>query len=113
MIDGVLTLAPATTMKFGVGVQLPSNKNHSSVLVANGKAVFPVSCASGAAPSANSFTLNLPTETVLLIDAKSWNPTSSRVDPAGFQASGPVPNLCGGGAVRVHGGSFSATVTPN
>jgi len=53
-IGGFLTLAPATTMKFGVAVQLPSNKNHSSVLVANGKAVFQVSCVSGAAPSASS-----------------------------------------------------------
>jgi len=112
-IGGVLTLAPTTTVKFGVAVQLPSNKNHSSVLVANGKAVFPVTCASGDPPFASSFTLNLPTQTVLLIDAKSWNPTSSRTDPAGFQGSGPVPNLCGGGQVRVHGGSFSATVTPN
>jgi hypothetical protein len=99
-------------VKFGYALQLPGNKTHFNALVVNGKAVFPVACVSGATPSQSSFTLSLPPQTVLL-DSKSWNPTSAREDPAGFQGSGLVPDLCGGGQVRINGGTFSASVTLN
>jgi hypothetical protein len=111
--EGVLDLAPGAALKFGYALQLPGNKTHFNALVLNGKAVFPVSCVSGAAPSQSSFTLNLPSQTILL-DSKAWNPSSNKADPSVYQASGTVPNLCAGGQVRLNqGGSFSAFITLN
>ena len=56
---------------------------------------------------------DLPPQTVLL-DSKSWNPSSQKDDPSVYQGSGTVPNLCAGGQVRLNqGGSFSAFITLN
>ena len=82
-------------------------------MVANGKAVFPVTCVSGATPSASSFTLNLANQ-IAPLDNNSWNPSSNKNDPATYQGTGTVPDLCGGGQVKLNqGGSFSAFITLN
>jgi hypothetical protein len=92
---------------------LPGNKTHFNALINTAKAVFPVACVSGATPSQSSFTVTIPDQT-LLLDSKSWNPSSDKDDPLVYQGTGMVPNLCGGGQVRLNqGGSFSAYITLN
>jgi len=111
--EGALTVVPGTTLKFGYALQLPGNKTHFNALVSNARAVFQVTCVSGAAPSASTFALTIPTQTVLL-DSNSWNPSSNKSDPLTYQGSGPVPDLCAGGQLKLNqGGSFSAFITLN
>jgi len=68
---------------------------------------------SGAIPSPTSLTVTIPNQT-LLLDSKSWNPSSNKDDPSVYQGTGTIPNACGGGQVRLNqGGSFSAYITLN
>jgi len=111
--EGTLNLAPDTAIKFGFALQLPGNKTHFNALINTAKAVFPLACVSGAIPSPTSLTVTIPNQT-LLLDSKSWNPSSNKDDPSVYQGTGTIPNACGGGQVRLNqGGSFSAYITLN
>ncbi|WP_157578353.1 right-handed parallel beta-helix repeat-containing protein [Rudaea cellulosilytica] len=112
-MEGDLKVAPGATLKVGYDFTLPGNTSHFSALVSNAKVVFQARCVSGAAPSIASFTATMPNATYSVTD-QSWYPSADQRSSLVFERSLSVPDLCGGGQVRLDkGGVFSAVVLLN
>jgi hypothetical protein len=96
----------------GYDLSIPGNKAAYTAVVNNPNVVFGVDCASGAKPSASTFTVAMPEQTYPVTDDQ-WVPSGERNSPLVYQGSTSVPDLCGGGQLRLEkGGTFSATVGP-
>ena len=109
-MEGDLKVAPGTTLKVGYDFTLPGNTSSFTADVSNAAVVFQAACASGAAPSASTFTVAIPNETYSVTN-QSWYPSGDQSNPLVYQGSIGVPDLCGGGLVRLNkGGTFTATV---
>jgi CSLREA domain-containing protein len=112
-MEGDLKVVPGTMLKVGYDFTLPGNTSHFSALVSNAKVVFQARCVSGAAPSLSSFTVTMPNATYSVTN-QSWYPSGDQRSSLTFEGSLPVPDLCGGGQVRLDkGGTFSAVVLLN
>jgi len=110
-MEGDLKVAPGTTLKAGYDFTLPGNNASLSVTVNNPAVVFTVRCVSGAAPSASTFTVSMPTQIYSVVDS-AWYPSGDQHSPLVYQGSIAVPDLCAGGQLRLDkGGTFSASVT--
>jgi hypothetical protein len=73
--------------------------------------VFAVRCVSGATPSASTLTVTMPTQTYA-VTSDQWYPSGDQHSPLVYQGSVVVPDLCGGGQLRLdHGGTFTASVS--
>jgi PKD repeat protein len=109
-MEGDLKVNPGATLKTGYDFTLPGNKTPYTALVENPQVVFQVHCVSGAAPSANTFTVMMFTETYPITNSE-WIPSGDQNNPLVYQGATAVPNLCGGGQLRLDkGGAFSATI---
>jgi hypothetical protein len=109
-MEGELKIAPGTTLKVGYDLTVPGNKLALSITVGNPQVVFAVRCVSGATPSASTFTVPMPSQTYSVIDS-GWYPSGDQKSPLVYQGSLAVPNLCGGGQLRLdQGGTFTASV---
>lgn len=112
-MEGDLKVAPGATLKVGYDFTLPGNKSHFSAFISNAKVVFQARCVSGAVPSSSSFTATMPNTTYSVTD-QSWYPSGDQRSSLVFEGSLAVPDLCGGGQVRLDkGGTFSAVVLLN
>lgn len=110
-MDGNLTVQPGTTLRAGYDFTLPGTKNATTLTVGRPGAVFAVQCASGAAPTANTLTVPMPTQSYAVNGVK-WLPSGDQSDPSTYQGSVTVPNLCGGGALSLsRGGTFTASLS--
>jgi hypothetical protein len=110
-MEGDLKVSPGTVLKAGYDLTVPGNNQALSITVANPQVVFTARCVSGAAPTSPTITLAMPTQNYSIADS-AWYPSGDQHSPLVYQGSVTVPDLCGGGAVRLdHGGTFSASVS--
>jgi hypothetical protein len=110
-MEGDLKVSPGTTLKVGYDFTVPGNHASFSLTVGNPQVVFAVACVSGAAPSASTFTVGMPTQTYA-VTSDQWYPSGDQSSPLVYQGSIAVPDLCGGGQLRLNqGGTFTATVS--
>ena len=109
-MEGDLKVSPGTTLKVGYDFTVPGNSASFSVTVSNPQVVFVVACVSGATPSASTFTVAMPTQSYGVTNSQ-WYPSGDQSSPLVYQGSTAVPDLCGGGQLRLNqGGTFTATV---
>ena len=72
--------------------------------------MFTLRCVSGAGPSQSTLTVPMSTTTTTVKDS-AWYPSGDQHNPLVYQGSVTVPNVCGGGQVRLDkGGTFSTSV---
>ncbi len=110
-MEGDLKISPGTTLKVGYDFTVPGNHTSFSLTVSKPQVVFAVACVSGATPSASTFTVAMPTQTYA-VTSDQWYPSGDQSSPLVYQGSTAVPNLCGGGQLRLNqGGTFTATVS--
>lgn len=110
-MEGDLKVAPGTTLKAGYDFTVPGNSSSFSLTVNSPQVVFAVSCVSGATPSSPTFTVSMPTTTYSVTNSQ-WYPSGDQSSPLVYEGSVTVPDLCGGGQLRLnHGGTFTASVS--
>ena len=110
-MEGDLKVSPGDTLKAGYSFTIPGNNSSLFVTVNHPKVVFTVRCVSGAAPSQSTFTVSMPTHTYAVTNSQ-WIPSGDQHSPLVYQGSVSVPNLCGGGKLRLDkGGTFSASIS--
>ena len=109
-MEGDLKLAPGTTLMAGYDFTSPGNNTTFSVTVSNPQVVFTLRCVSGAISSQTSLTVTMPT-TTYSVTGSGWFPSGDQHSPLVYQGSVAIPDVCGGGQVRLDkGGTFSAGV---
>lgn len=110
-MEGDLKVSPGTTLKVGYDFTVPGNHASFPLTVGMPQVVFAVHCVSGATPSASTFTVSMPTQTYSVTNDQ-WYPSGDQSSPLVYQGSIAVPNLCGGGELRLdQGGTFTARVS--
>jgi hypothetical protein len=109
-MEGDLKVSPGTTLEAGYDFTVPGNHASFPLTVNNPQVIFAVRCVSGATPSAATFTVTMPTQTYSVTNDQ-WYPSGDQHSPLVYQGSITVPDLCGGGQLRLNqGGTFTATV---
>ena len=110
-MEGDLKVSPGTTLKAGYDFTVPGNSSSFSLTVNSPQVVFAVSCVSGATPSSPTLTVSMPTTTYSVTNSQ-WIPSGDQSSPLVYEGSVTVPNLCGGGQLRLNqGGTFTASVS--
>lgn len=110
-MEGDLKVSPGTTLKAGYDFTLPGNNSTLTLTVNNPQVVFSVACVSGATPSSSTLTVSMPTASYTISDSQ-WYPSGDQQSSLVYQGSITVPDLCGGGQLRLQqGGTFTATVS--
>jgi hypothetical protein len=108
---GDLKVTPGITLKVGYDLAVPGNKASVSLMVNDPQVVLTVRCASGASPSQSTLTVLMPSQTYTVTNDK-WIPSGDQNSPLVYPASMTVPDLCGGGQLRLdQGGTFTAKVS--
>ncbi|HUC35605.1 MAG TPA: choice-of-anchor Q domain-containing protein [Acidimicrobiales bacterium] len=111
-MEGDLKVPPGQRIEVGYDFTMPGNHSTHTVAVSNARVVFSnVKCASGATPSASSFTVSMPTQTYSVTN-QNWYPSGNQQSVLVYQGSVAAPQLCGTtGNLRLQqGGTFSATI---
>ncbi len=109
-MEGDLRVTPGATLRAGYDFTLPGNKTPLTLTVGAPRVVFVVRCVSGAAPSASTITVVMLGESYPVTNDQ-WTPSGDQHSSLVYQGSTVVPDLCGGGAVRLdQGGTFTATL---
>ncbi|MGA9858670.1 MAG: hypothetical protein WBQ18_12460 [Solirubrobacteraceae bacterium] len=110
-MEGDLKVSPGTALSVGYDFTSPGNNRTFSVTVSSPAVVFTVHCVSGASPSQTTFRVGMPTSSYTVPNSQ-WYPSGSQSSVLVLQGSAQVPNLCGGGQVRLDsGGTFSAGIS--
>jgi hypothetical protein len=110
-MEGDLKVAPGTTLLAGYDFTVPGNSQQQTLTVNNPQVTFIVHCVSGATPSSPTFTVTMPT-TTYTFSGSGWVPSGDQHSSLVYQGSISVPNLCGGGQLRLDkGGTFSASLS--
>jgi hypothetical protein len=110
-MEGDLKISPGDTLMVGYDFTVPGNKASFSLTVNNPQVVFTVRCVSGASPSQSTETVSMPSQTYSVTNDQ-WIPSGDQHSPLVYQASITVPDLCGGGQLRLdQGGTFPANVS--
>ena len=106
-------LAPGTTLNAGYDFTIPGNNTTRTFTINNPRVVFTLHCVSGATPSQTTVTAPMSTTTTTVNDS-GWYPSGDQHSPLVYQGTVAVPNVCGGGQVRLDaGGTFTTNVTVN
>jgi len=109
-MEGDLKVPPGTRLVVGYDFTVPGNHASFSLRVSTPGVVFAVACLSGAAPSARTFTVAMPARTYR-VTSDQWYPSGDQSSLLAYQGSIAVPDLCGGGQLRLdQGGTFTASV---
>jgi len=105
--DGNVRVQPGDAVKVGYAFSLPGKHAAGSVVFARTTATFTAQCVGK--PGNTTFTVSLPRKAYAFdANGTGWIPTAEPKDPAGYQVSSLVPNLCAGGLISLaSGGSFS------
>ena len=110
-MDGDLKVSPGVTLKVGYDFAVAGNKASFSLTVNNPQVVLTVRCVSGASPSQSTETVSMPSQTYTVTNDQ-WIPSGDQNSPLVYPASITVPDLCGGGQLRLdQGGTFTANVS--
>ena len=110
-MDGDLKVSPGVTLKVGYDFSVPGTKASLSLTVNNPQVVLTVRCVSGASPSQSAVTVSMPSQTYTVTNDQ-WIPSGDQNSPLVYPALITLPDLCGGGQLRLDkGGTFTATVS--
>jgi hypothetical protein len=110
-MEGDLKVSPGVTLRVGYDLAVPGNKASLSLTVNNPQVVLTVRCVSGASPSQSTETVSMPSQTYTVTNDQ-WIPSGDQNSPLVYLASIAVPDLCGGGQLRLdQGGTFTANVS--
>jgi hypothetical protein len=110
-MEGDLKVSPGTTLLAGYDFTVPGNNGQQTLTVNNPQVTFIVHCVSGATPSSPTFTVSMPTQTYTF-SGNGWIPSGDQHSSLVYQGSISVPDLCGGGKLRLDkGGTFSASLS--
>ena len=109
-MEGDLKVSLGTRLEVGYDFTVPGNHASFSLTVSTPRVVFAVACLSGATPSARTFTVAMPARTYR-VTSDQWYPSGDQGSLLAYQGSIAVPDLCGGGQLRLdQGGTFTASV---
>lgn len=109
-MDRHLKVAPGGTVQAGYDFTLPGNHDSLTMTVSAAKVTFAVRCASGATPSAGTFTVPMQAQSYQ-VTGDQWYPSGDQSSLLTYQGTATVPDLCGGGALDLaKGGTFTATL---
>ena len=110
-MEGDLKVAPGSTLKAGYSFTMPGNHPAATVTFVGACAVFQATCVSGTGTA----TLTVPMTDQTYqdgVNSSAWLPSGDQSNAATYQGSVTVPDVCGGGLVRLQkGGTFTAGVT--
>jgi len=106
-MEGDLKVHPGDILKVGYDFTMPGSHAAAMVSFLNSMVTFQYTCVSG--PGSGSFAVSMPNQTYPVPQNNSnWFPSGDQESPSVFQRSMPVPNVCGGGLVRLQkGGTFT------
>jgi len=109
-MEGDLRVAPGATLSVGYDFRIPGKHPAASLTFVEPQAVFAWTCVTG--PGAGSFTVSMPNGLYsVLANSSEWFPSGDHRSPLVYQGSFEMPNLCGGGLVRLQsGGTFRTGV---
>jgi hypothetical protein len=109
-MEGNLIVTPGTTLEVGYDFTIPGSHPATTVTLANTQVVFQGACTSGGA----AVTITMPIATQSYVDAansSSWYPSGDQHSPLVYEGAVAVPDLCGGGSIRLAaGGTFTTQV---
>jgi hypothetical protein len=109
-MEGDLKVSPGTRLEVGYDFTVPGDHASFSLTVSTPRVVFAVACLSGATPSARTFTIAMPAR-AYRVTSDQWYPSGDQGSLLVYQGSIAVPDLCGGGQLRLdQGGTFTASV---
>ena len=109
-MEGDLKVSPGTRLEVGYDFTVPGNHASFSLTVSSPRVVFAVACLSGATPSAPTFTVAMPSR-AYRVTSDQWYPSGDQTSVLAYQGSIAVPDLCGGGQLRLdQGGTFTASM---
>ena len=109
-MEGDLKVSPGTRLEVGYDFTAPGNQASFSLTVSTPRVIFAVACLSGATPSARTFTVPMPARTYR-VTSDLWYPSGDQSSLLTYEGSIAVPDLCGGGQLRLdQGGTFTASV---
>jgi hypothetical protein len=94
---------PGTTVTVGYDFSLPGNKSTVTVVYGSPFAVFELTCLDGT--NVTPFAAPLPSQ-AYAVNNGAWIPSANPNDPLTYQASFTVPDICGGGKVRLTKGTM-------
>jgi len=110
-MEGNLLVSPGTILKAGYDFTVPGNKASFDVTVSGPSVRFTVRCASGAVPTASTFTVAMATSSYAVTNSQ-WYPSGDQSSPSVYQGSTAVPDLCHGGQLSLsQGGTFTSSVS--
>ncbi len=106
-MEGDLKVSPGTVLMAGYDFTIPGSHPPDTVQLVNAFVTFQAQCASGAGGGTIVVSLSGNPVTVPQ-NASGWFPSGDQSSPLVYQGSVAVPDLCGGGLVRLQsGGTFS------
>ena len=110
-MEGDLKLAPGTTLRVGYDFTVPGKHPEVNVSFESPQVTFTATCVSGV--GGGTFVVTMPSATYNDPESSSsWYPSGDQHSDAVYQGELAVPDLCGGGLVRLsRGGTFTTTVT--
>jgi hypothetical protein len=88
------------------GYHLKQQVSGATVSAVGPSIVFTFQCPNGS--PGGTFNLALPTRSYATTN--DWVPVNSNVDPSTYQGALTVPDVCKGGQVKVHAGTFTADI---
>jgi hypothetical protein len=107
-MEGDLRVSPGQPILVGYDFSDPGNQSSFFVTVAYPQVTFNVDCVSGAKPSQPTFTVYMPT-LAYHVTNDQWYPSGDQHSPLVWQGAATVPDLCGGGQLRLDkGGTFTS-----
>ena len=107
-MEGDLKVSPGTILRAGYDFTIPGSHPADTVQLVNATVTFQAGCASGA--GGGTFVVFLSGNPMTVpANNSDWFPSGDQQSPLVYQGSIAVPDLCGGGVVRLQtGGVFSA-----
>ena len=109
-MEGDLKVDAGDTLSAGYDLVMPGQHDGATVELANARVVFQATCVTGSGGGTITIPLSAGPYSVPAGD-NDWYPSGDQHSPLVYQGSTAVPDLCGGGKVRIQdGGTFTADV---
>src|SRR5437870_10866084 len=109
-MEGDLKVSPGDVLSAGISFTMPGSHPQATIGFRAANVVFDAQCVSGSGGGTILIHLKI-SRTTIPENSSDWFPTGDQHDPAAYQGSVAVPDLCGGAQITLKaGGTFSAYV---